>query len=179
MVKLVAKAPCEGLLPFSYGTVSLSEVTYDSLTSVAPFVGKSKAVADVFKAAGTPMPAVGRATGKDGQRAIWFGRGQVLLAGLTIEGLEGLAAATDQSDAWAVVRLEGENADAILARLIPLDLDKGVFKRGHTARTQVQHMMASITRTGVQTFEIIVMRSMARTLVHELEVVMKAVAARH
>jgi sarcosine oxidase subunit gamma len=39
-------------------------------------------------------------------------------------------------------------------------------------------MMASITRIGAQSFQIMVFRSMARTLVHDLKTAMEAVAAR-
>ena len=84
---------------------------------------------------------------------------------------------TDQSDGWAVMRLEGAGARDVLARLCPLDLRAPVFKRGHTARSLLGHMNASITRVGVNAFEIMVFRSMANTAVHELNEAMKSVAA--
>jgi sarcosine oxidase subunit gamma len=59
-----------------------------------------------------------------------------------------------------------------------VDLRPQVFKRGHTLRTELKHMMASITRIGAQSFQIMVFRSMARTLVHDLKTAMEAVAAR-
>ncbi|MDG1257047.1 MAG: sarcosine oxidase subunit gamma, partial [Paracoccaceae bacterium] len=45
-------------------------------------------------------------------------------------------------------------------------------------RSSLYHMMASITRIGNNTFQIIVFRSMAETLVHDLSVAMKSVLAR-
>ena len=92
--------------------------------------------------------------------------------------LAGHAAMVDQSDGWAVLRLEGAGAAEVLARLVPLDLRAPQFRRGHTARTELQHMMASLTRLGPDAFLIMVFRSMARTLVHDLTSAMEAVAAR-
>lgn len=88
------------------------------------------------------------------------------------------AALTDQSDGWAVFSLQGQGVEDVLARLTPLDLNRGVFKRGHAARSLLGHMSAIFLRTGENAFQIMVFRSMARTAVHELEVAMKAVAAR-
>lgn len=180
MADLIAKSPCEGLLPLTHGDAALSEVAMTNLTSLAPFRGQEAALSDALKDAhGMALPAANRATGKEGARAIWFGRGQVMLVGPEPDGALGsLSAVTDQSDAWAMVRLEGESAEDVLARLVPLDLRRAVFKRGHTARSQLQHMMVSVTRVGDNAFLILAFRSMAKTLVHELETAMRGVAAR-
>jgi sarcosine oxidase subunit gamma len=92
--------------------------------------------------------------------------------------LSKIAAVVDQSDAWTIVRLEGAAAEDVLARLVPVNLSRSAFKRGHTVRSSLYHMMASITRIGNNTFQIIVFRSMAETLVHDLSVAMKSVLAR-
>ena len=89
-----------------------------------------------------------------------------------------IAAVVDQSDAWAIVRLEGADAEDVLARLVPVNLRRSAFKRGHTLRSNLYHMMASITRIGNNSFQIMVFRSMAETLVHDLSVAMQSVAAR-
>ncbi|TCL09927.1 sarcosine oxidase subunit gamma [Shimia isoporae] len=180
MAELIAKSPCEGLLPVRAGDVTLIELDAGAMTSIAPFKGQEKAVSDALKSAhGMAFPAANRATGKEGARAIWFGQGQAILVGPEADAsLGAMAAMTDQSDAWAVVRLEGEGAEDVLARLVPVDLRSSVFKRGHTARSMLQHMMVSITRVGDNAFQIMAFRSMARTLVHELEIAMKGVAAR-
>ena len=88
------------------------------------------------------------------------------------------AAVTDQSDAWAVVALEGDAAEAVLARLVPVDLRVAVFAVGHVAKTMLAHLSVTITRTGQATFEIMVMRSMAKTLVHDLEVAARGLSLR-
>jgi len=180
VAELIAKTACAGLLPLEIGSQRLSEVDLGTLTSLAPYAGQDKPLSAALKQAhGMAMPGANRATGKEGARAIWFGQGQVMLAGPAPDaGLKELAATTDQSDAWATVRLEGPGAIDVLARLVPIDMRSPAFKRGHTARTQLGHMMASITRVADEAFLILVFRSMAGTLVHELETAMQGVAAR-
>lgn len=179
MVDLKAQTPVAGLLPLHVGTVSLEEVDLGQVHALSPF-GDTSLVAEVLERAhGLAWPKPGRATGKAGARAIWFGRDDVLLAGPAPHGdLARDAAVVDQSDGWAAVRISGEDAVDVLARLVPIDLRESTFKRGHTARTMVQHMNASITRTGPQALLVLVMRSMAGTLVHDLKSAMEAVAAR-
>jgi sarcosine oxidase subunit gamma len=171
--------PCYGLLPKTIGTCTLTETGLGRLTSIAPY--KQVAISDALKTAhGMVFPAPNRATGKDGARAIWFGRDMALLAGPAPDAaLADHAALTDQSDAWTCVTLSGADAPAVLARLVPVDFSAAQFKQGHTARTQLGHMNASITRTGADSFLILVFRSMAATLVHDLVTAMESLAARH
>lgn len=180
MVDLIATPPCGGLLQLSIGSVSLTEVDAGVMTSLAPYRGQDAALSKALKAAhGMEAPAANRATGREGARAIWFGQRMVLLVGPTPDGgLSNHAALTDQSDGWAVVRLEGDGARDVLARLTPIDLRTGTFKRGHTARTELMHLMASITRIGEKTYQIMVFRGFAETLVHDLKTAMAGVAAR-
>lgn len=180
MVDLIALTPCDGLLPVTLGSVSLSEDLPEAMTSIAPYKGQRDALSKAMETAhGVAFPAINRSTDKLGARAVWFGQGMALLQGpaAAIELAE-FAALTDQSDAWAVVRLEGEEAEDVLARLVPVDLRQHSFKAGYTVRTELAHMMASITRVGPDAFQVMVFRSMARTLVHDLKVAMAGVAAR-
>lgn len=180
MLELTSKSACAGLLPLSIGALVLSEETPAAMTSVAPHKGREAALSEALKAAhGMAFPAAGRATGRADARAVWFGRGVAMLIGPQPDTvLADHAALTDQTDAWAVVRLEGEGAEDVLARLVPVDVRQTHFKRGHTARTQVMHMSASVTRVGDAAFQIMVFRSMAKTLVHDLETAMRSIAAR-
>lgn len=173
MASLIALTPCAGLLPVTEGEIALTEVTHDRLMSVAPFAGQDKAVSDRLKAqVGSTLPAPNRKAGP----VQWFGHGTWLVSD-TVE-LEGLAAVTDQTDAWATVQIAGQGVEDVLARLVPVDLRATVFKKGHTARTMLAHMSVAVTRVGPAAFEIMVMRSMAATLVHDLQVAMRGVAAR-
>lgn len=180
MAELIAKSPCDRLLPITLGGMSLTEEQPGSMWVLAPFKGQEKALSKALEAAhGMAFPAANRSTGKAGSRAVWFGRDMALLMGVEPDAkLAKHAALTDQSDAWAVVRLDGAGAEDVLARLVPVDLRPQVFKRGHTARTELKHMMASVTRIGPQAFQVMVFRSMAKTLVHDLKTAMEAVTAR-
>ncbi|MEM8654939.1 MAG: sarcosine oxidase subunit gamma [Pseudomonadota bacterium] len=178
MAELIAKTPLDDMAPVTIGACTVTEVNLGTLTSIAPYQGAE--IAEPFKTAhGIAWPGAGRATGKDGARALWFGRDMVLLAGPEPdETLAKHAALTDQSDAWTAVTLSGTTAEDVLARLIPLDLSAATFKRGYTARTQIQHMTGSVTRIGNDTFLLMVFRSMAGTLLHDLQRAMASVAAR-
>jgi len=180
VAELKALTPCEGLLPLRVGTFTLAEDVPESMTSIAPWRGQVKPLSGALKQAhGMTFPTPNRATGKAGSRAVWIGQGQAMLIGPRPDaGLSEWAALSDQSDAWAVVRLSGAGTRDVLARLVPVDLRPGVFRRGHTGRTSLMHMMASVTRVGEAAYQIMVFRSMAETLVHELKTAMEGVAAR-
>lgn len=180
MAELHAKSPCDGVLPLKIGPQEAREVDLGRLTSIMPFAGREDAAAQALETAhGVGMPAPNRAAGKAGCRAIWFGRGQVMLAGPAPDpALAEAAALCDQSDAWACVVLEGPGADAVLERLVPVDLRRARFRTGDTARTLIQHMNGSVTRLGADRFLLMVFRSMAATLVHDLKTAMETVAAR-
>ncbi|MEP3329450.1 sarcosine oxidase subunit gamma [Sedimentitalea sp.] len=180
MGDFVARTPCKGLLPLEIGNVVLSEIDLGRMTSIMPFKGKQATVAGILKSAnGLELPEPNQTSDNAGVRVIWFARGQVLLVGADPDpALTGHAALTDQSDAWAVVALEGAGAEDVLARLVPVDLRNSTFQIGHTLRTQVMHMNASITRVDADRFQIMVFRSMAETLVHDLRSAMEGVAAR-
>jgi len=173
VTRLIALPPCAGLLPITHGAVEVTEVSPGRMISVAPYIGKTKATSARLKEqVGAGLTAVNRRSGA----VTWFGHGVWMVAGDV--ALDGLAAVTDQSDAWAVVALSGAGGQDVLARLVPADLRAQVFKKNHVAKSMLGHMSVTITRTGAETFEIMVMRSMAQTLVHELDVAMRSVATR-
>ncbi|MGB0967737.1 MAG: sarcosine oxidase subunit gamma [Halocynthiibacter sp.] len=180
MAELIAKTPCDGLLPITLGTVSLTELTPSAITSFMPYKGCEKtASAALKKACGMPLPGPNEATATEGSRAIWSGRGQCFILDTDVpDSLATEGAITDQTDAWAVMRLSGAGAEDVLARLVPVDLRANVFKLGQAIRTELQHMMASVTRSGPDSFDIMIMRSFAKTAVHDLSEAMKSVAAR-
>lgn len=179
MVDLKEQSPCVGLLPMRIGKVSVDEVTFAQMTSLSALGDTLELSAALEQAHGVKLPAAGRSTGKGGLRCLWFGRGEVMLIGAAPAAeLSTHAAVVDQSDAWTVVTISGVGVVDVLARLVPIDLRASTFKRGHTARTQLGHMHASILRTGAEAFQIMVFRSMAGTLVHDLKQAMAAVASR-
>jgi sarcosine oxidase subunit gamma len=180
VIELEAKSPCAGRLPLSLGDVRVEEASLGALWTVAPFADQQGNVSQVMKAAhGVTYPAPGQALQAGEVQAIWFGRDTALLVGANPDAsLSAHAAVTDQSDAWAAVQVSGAKSVDVLARLVPVDLRRMTFPAGHTCRTLVNHMTASITRQGDDDFLILVFRSMAQTLVDELHEAMEAVAQR-
>ncbi|WP_163849393.1 sarcosine oxidase subunit gamma [Pseudooceanicola aestuarii] len=147
-----------------------------SLSSVAG--GGGPALAGALREAGLDLPAPGSTHRGDMAEVLWFARNQWLVIGACPEGLDEHAALTDLSDGWAMLALDGPDARATLARLTSLDLRAGAFADGATARTELRHMMAAITRTGPQRFRVMVFRSMAETAWHDLETALRGAAAR-
>jgi heterotetrameric sarcosine oxidase gamma subunit len=174
--ELIAKSALDGQ-SLTLGAVTLNEVTVGPITSIAVFPGGAKATAKGLKTLGLSIPLPNRFAEKNGARIVWTGRDQAFLVGVPPPVLEG-AALTDQSDGWAVLGITGTGAVEALARLVPVDLRLAAFAVGRAVRTQVNHMNAVILRTGDYAFEIMVFRSMARTVWHELEHVMQVLAAR-
>ena len=163
MADLIARTPLADLLPVTIGSVTMTEVVHDRLTLIAPFRGR--------EVSGFPAPNCTTET------MIWVGQGQALCFGAPPD-LGDAAALTDQSDAYAIARIEGDGVEDVLARLVPIDLRAPGFATGQTARTLLGHMTASVTRRGDRAFEVMVMRSMARTLVHDLSRAATGVALR-
>jgi heterotetrameric sarcosine oxidase gamma subunit len=175
---LVAKSPLAGRAALTLAGVTLAEADLGQITSVAPFMGQDKALAGALKALGLSFPAPNQVSSKGDARLVWTGRDQAFLIGAAPQGLDGLAALTDQSDGWAALRLDGPGAGDVLARLYPLDLRAAAFPVGRVARAPLNHMSSILMRPGPQSFEMLVFRSMARTAWHEAEVAMRALAAR-
>jgi sarcosine oxidase subunit gamma len=182
VLDLTEKSPCDGALPIAVNGTALSEVDLGPLTLLSPWRDRERGMGDALKAAhGVTWPDVGRATGgravdRQNNRAIWFGLGQVLLAGPTPQAdLADHGAMVDQSDAWTCLQLDGDNSADVLARLVPVDMRATVFKRGHTARTELGHVQVSVTRLSNTAFLILGPRSMAGSLVHDLRCAIKDV----
>lgn len=180
MTDLTEATPCAGLVPVTAGALRLTEVGAGHVTVLAVYKGQEAALGRALaKAHGLGWPAPGEVIAGEGGRVQWFGLGMALLTGPEPgAGLAEHAALTDQSDAWAVLRLEGPGATAAMARLTPIDLRESVFGPGRTARTDVAHMAGAVTRVGAEAYEIMAFRSMAASLVHEVALTMRRVAAR-
>ena len=119
-----------------------------------------------------------RTTARAKNRCLWFGKNHLLLGSEPDETLSKIARLTDVSDGYAVLRAEGRDIEALLARIVPIDFAPSHFKPGYTARTLVQQMHAAVTQISDSVFQIIVFRSMAQTLVHDRKRVMTSVYAR-
>ena len=178
MASLIEKSACDGLLPKVAGGTVLSEFPATRVTSVAPFAGKARALGAALKEMGLGWPKPGSSVATEAVAILWSGRDQAFLIGADPAPLSGLAALSDQGDGWARMLLKGPEAEAALARLVPLDLRLSEFGIGQVARSGLNHMMILIARTSGTGFDILVFRSMAASAVHEIGMAMDAVAAR-
>ena len=179
MADLAAEDPFTGIpLPLAAGEATLSALPATARASVAPFAGHAETTSETLRAlTGAELPPPGRAGGP----LAWFAIGQWLVEGHDPSDLAarlaGLAAVTDQTDAWAAMRLAGPAAPDVLARLVPLDLDPARFPAGSAARSLLRHVPLLLLARGGG-LDLLVPRSYARTAVHELAGAMRAVAAR-
>ena len=181
MAELLVKTACDGFEMLNIGGLSLREAAPQALTTIAPFKGQHEALDKAMQAAhGIGFPGLkGASFGQDAVRSIWFGREMALLIGVEPDaGLAQYAALTDQTAGWAVLELEGPGCEDVLARLCPVDLRLTQFAIGAAVRTEAKHMMASICRLDKDRFQIMVFRSMAQTVHHDLKTAMEARAAR-
>lgn len=183
MAELEARTACEGLeLPLRLGGAVLSALEDVPMVSVAPFRGREGDAARVLaEHAGGGLPGPGAVRACEGGLVIWSGAGQYFLRGeaagrgTLLAALGGMAAVTDQGSAWTGLHLGGAGAAEVLARLVPVDLDRGVFPPGSVARTMLGHMICVLTAEE-DGFGIGVMRSFTLTAVHEIEAAMRRVA---
>lgn len=175
---LIATSPLDGRAPQVLAGTTLAEAAWRPVTSVAPFAGQEKALARALKGIGLSFPEPGRFVAAGDVRMVWTGREQAFLIGAAPEGLSPHAALTEQSDGWATLLLSGPLAEAALTRIVPIDVRSAAFPPGHAARVPFNHMSSIVLRTGENSFEIMVFRSMAPTAWHEAETALTALAAR-
>lgn len=169
MPELIAKTALGGPVPLILAGTELSEAPILPMTSVAPYPGRAAQVNAALAPLGLTFPAPNMQSASGEVRLIWTGRDQAFLIGAPApDGLAEHAALTDQSDGWARLTLSGPQAEAALARLVPLDLRLTAFPVGGVTRAPLGHMAMILSRTAPATFEIMVFRSMARTAWHEL-----------
>lgn len=160
--------------PLSMGSATLAVAAPGPITSIALYPGGN--VDKALKPLGLAFPAPNRFTESGAARLVWTSRDQAFLIGAPAPSIE--AALTDQTDGWAAFTLDGQGAEAVLARLVALDLRAAAFPQGHAARSGLNHLPMVLLRTGAEAFLILTFRSMARTAWHELEAAMTGIAAR-
>ena len=100
----------------------------------------------------------------------------------TPAALADVAYATEQSDAWAALRLEGEAVREVLARLCMLDLHPDAFTVGAVTRTLMEHMGIVILREedegAAGRFLLLAPRSFAGSFAHAIETSLNNAAPR-
>lgn len=178
MPELIAKSALFGQeavthAPETHAEVLLAEGDPGPITSIACFPGSRTKVSKLL--GGFPKPN----RFLDAPLRVWTGPEQAFLIGAPPPpGLEDIAAVTDQTGGWAVLEVSGAGAEAVLARLCPLDLRAKSFPVGAAARAPLGHMQSVLMRLGDARFQVMVFRSMARTAWHEMEEAAQNLAAR-
>ncbi|OYU20171.1 MAG: sarcosine oxidase subunit gamma [Rhodobacteraceae bacterium PARR1] len=169
MPELIAKTALGGPVPLLLAATELAEAPILPMTSVAPYPGREEQVNAALKPLGVAFPVPNSQSAKGDVRLIWTGRDQAFLIGAPApEGLAEHAALTDQADGWARLTLTGPQAEAALARLVPIDLRANSFPIGSTTRAPLGHMSMILSRISENGFEIMIFRSTARTAWHEI-----------
>ena len=179
MLNLTAKSACDGLLPLTIGSVSVAEMSLPAITALGCLTDQKKALSSALQTHhGLVLPATQRSTGKASARCLWYGAQYLLIGPKPHPALAKTAVLVDQSDCFAAITLKGMHSREILARLVPINVSPAVFKQGHSARSLLQHIHISITRVSKDGFLILAPRSMAGTLIKDLNSAMQTVAVR-
>lgn len=100
-------------------------------------------------------------------------RGGSGLAAALQRELAGLAAVTDQSDGYFMVRLSGPRVRETLAKLVPIDVHARAFAVADAASTVLAHIGVTMWRRedapgAMPVFEIVLFRSLAKSFWHAL-----------
>ena len=163
MADLIATDPLAALLPVAHGTHHLIAAQPGRITALAPYDNK-----------GLPKP--GRAAPHPGGLLLWAGHNLWLATGTPPQSTP----QTDVTDAWAVVRLTGPEPEAVLARLVPINLRARHFLPGYTARSLLGHIAVLLHRPAAapETLELWLPRSTAAHAIGELARAMRGLAAR-
>lgn len=86
------------------------------------------------------------------------------------QDLAGLASVSDQSSAYAVLRLSGPGARTVLQRGASIDFHRDVFQAGSVAVTVIAHIGVVIWQVDdAPTYDVFVFRSFAESFRHWLD----------
>ena len=180
-VALTARTPLDGYAG-TFGGVTLAEAAGLSLVSAAvPNGGGDAFAAALAEGFGASRPSTGESVPGDrlGARILGMQPDQMFIlfeapdpdraAEAVSTALGPAAYVTDQSDSWAMLRIEGRGVRAALERICMLDLDDTAFPQGRVARTVMEHLAVIILRDGADSFLLMTPRSSARSFLHAVE----------
>jgi methylglutamate dehydrogenase subunit D len=163
--------------------VTIAETRPGSIVQLAAWPGTEAALAEAVSAvAGLSLPqAPGAGTAEEFRSVFGIAPRRWLL----VDQAEGLAprmsaaitadtgTVTDLSHGRTAIRIEGERAEWVLAKLFAIDFAQAAFPVGHGRSTVHHDIFAAIQRTGANRFDLYVFRSFARafwtTLCHAAE----------
>jgi sarcosine oxidase subunit gamma len=154
--------------------VALSEPRPGSIDQLAAWPGEERKVIEAIRTvAGLALPdGAGGGVTENGRAAFGFAPGKFTV----IDEKDGLAAAfakavtpatgtvTDLSHGRTVIRIEGPEAEWVLAKFFAIDLSPPAFPLGAGRSTTHHDIFAQIQRSGPDRFDIHVFRSFARSV---------------
>ncbi|TPL34593.1 sarcosine oxidase subunit gamma family protein [Mesorhizobium sp. B2-4-6] len=161
--------------------VSLTEIRNFGLVQVMARRGKSAEMAKAAKAGfAVPAPETPKATDAADATLIWSGPGQFLVLSKGVKHaieafapvFAGSASLSDQSHARALIRVSGDKARAMLAKLSSIDLHPDVFGVGAAAATSMDHTSVTLwrgkDRNEQAVFNLLVFATFAESLWHTM-----------
>ncbi|MBN9245465.1 MAG: sarcosine oxidase subunit gamma family protein [Mesorhizobium sp.] len=153
--------------------VALSEPRPGSIVQLAAWPGEERRMIDAIRTVtGLALPdGAGGGVSEGGKAAFGFAPGKFTV----VDEKDGLAAAfakaitpaigtvTDLSHGRTVIRIEGPEAEWVLAKFFAIDFSLAAFPLGAGRSTTHHDVFAQIQRTGPDRFDVHVFRSFARS----------------
>ena len=93
-----------------------------------------------------------------------------------MKAVSGTAWATDQSDSYCLLRLEGARSREVLERICPLDLHPGAFALGAASRTAMEHLGVLLIREEAEQYLLMSARSSALSFLHAVQTSIQNIA---
>ena len=164
--------------PETRAGVLVSEPSDLQLATVIPRQGRRDALADRLRATyGVDLPGGPKRVASDGLALLgtgprtWLAQrtGGPALASELARTLGDVAAVSDQSDGYAVLRLTGEKLRATFEKGLAVDLHPRAFRPGDVAVTTCAHLGVIVWQLDeAPTYEVAVFRSLAASFWHWL-----------
>ncbi|MEO1606303.1 MAG: sarcosine oxidase subunit gamma family protein [Pseudomonadota bacterium] len=153
--------------------VGLARIEDAGLQGMITVRGDLDQIKDTVEAAASvEMPGRGGANLSDGSGLCWMSPDELLLLCPYDEAADKLAKLQDGlagshalavivSDARSLLRVKGDNAREVMAKLAPVDLAPGQFEPGMIRRTRLGQAAAAFWMPDAETFHVICFRSHA------------------
>ena len=152
-------------MPQTFAAVSI-DVTASNMWQLE---GCENVDVQVASMTGMAVPAQGQVTEQGDERLVWLGRDRYLLTThrADLVDYQGVYV-IDQTYSKTQLLITGEDARALLARGLPLDIDEGQFNIGEVQHSHINHIGVSVIRnpdvSHQPQFEVWVMRGFAKSL---------------
>jgi sarcosine oxidase subunit gamma len=154
------------------GDVTISDTGLRGMITLRGDLSDEKIQTACTKLTGVAFPKVGECHAKGDAALAWMSPDELLImtdyaaVAKNMETLQKSLGKThvlsvNVSDARAVLRVQGQGARDVMAKLAPIDLDPSVFGVGTFRRTRIAQIAAAFWMTDAQTFEVICFRSVA------------------